>query len=87
MYDLMLSAYSLMELPNLKARIETLLTLWNKCDGYLVLIESGSNAGFGLINEARNFFVNHLNETKDGYVYAPVCAEREIFNRFRNVIL
>lgn len=72
-YDLMLSAYALMELPNLKTRIETLLTLWNKCDGYLVLIEEGNNAGFSLINEARNFFVNHLNETKNGCVFAPVC--------------
>lgn len=72
-FDLMLSAYALMELPNLKTRIETLLTLWNKCDGYLVLIEQGTNAGFSLINEARDFFVNHFNETKTGFVFAPVC--------------
>lgn len=64
-----------MELPDLKTRIETLLTLWNKCDGYLVLIEPGTNAGFSLINEARDFLMNHLNESKTGYVYAPVISE------------
>lgn len=61
-----------MELPDLKTRIETLLKLWDKCDGYLVLIERGTNAGFSLINEARDFLINHLGEMKTGYVYAPV---------------
>lgn len=61
-----------MELPDMKSRIETLLKLWDKCDGYLVLIEEGTNAGFSLINEARDFLINHLSEMKTGYVYAPV---------------
>lgn len=56
----------------MRTRIETLLNLWNKCDGYLVLIEQGSGAGFKLINEARDFLRNHLQDTKSGYVYAPV---------------
>lgn len=74
----MLSAYALMELPDLKTRIETLLTLWNKCDGYLVLIEEGTNVGFSLINEARDFLMNHLKETEAGYVYAPVRVEMAV---------
>lgn len=78
-YDIVLSAYALMELPDLKTRLETLLTLWNKCDGYMVLIESGTNAGFSLINEARDFLMNHLNETETGYVYAPVRIGLNIF--------
>lgn len=71
-FNLVLSAYTLMELPDMKTRIEILMNLWNKCDGYLVLIEQGSGAGFRILNEARDFLQNHLQETKSGYIYAPV---------------
>lgn len=61
-----------MELPNLTERLETLLTLWNKCDGYLVIIEQGTNAGFNLINEARDFLLDQVKENDSAYVFAPV---------------
>lgn len=57
------------ELPNLKTRLDTLQTLWKKCDGYLVLIENGTNAGFKLIEEARAFI---LQQTENSYIFAPV---------------
>lgn len=58
----------------MRKRLETLLTLWNKCDGYLVLIEEGTNAGFSLINEARDFFlsVSKQNEEESAFIFAPV---------------
>lgn len=66
---LILSAFALNELPNLKTRLDTLQTLWKKCDGYLVLIENGTNAGFKLIEEARAFI---LQQTENSYIFAPV---------------
>lgn len=45
-YDLVVSAFSLMELPSATARLETVDKLWNKTQEYLVLVESGTKAGF-----------------------------------------
>lgn len=45
-YDLVVSAYSLLELPSTSTRIDTLINLWNKTDKYLVLVEYGTNGGF-----------------------------------------
>lgn len=71
-YHLVLSAFSLMELPDMKKRLETLQTLWNKCDGYMVLIEEGTNAGFNLIREARDFLVTESNNKDSIHIFAPV---------------
>lgn len=58
----------------MKKRLETLLTLWNKCDGYLVLIEEGTNAGFSLLNEAREFLLTAAksSESDPAFIFAPV---------------
>ncbi|XP_037047480.1 methyltransferase-like protein 17, mitochondrial [Bradysia coprophila] len=75
-YDIVISAYSLFELPDTQARLETILSLWNRCESYLVLVENGTMAGFKLINEARDFIL-HLNEKSEsgpvGHIFAP-CA-------------
>lgn len=71
-FDVVLSAYSLMELENQKKRLEVVLNLWNKCSGYLVLIEPGTNAGFQLINEARDLLLDITKKRDSGYVFAPV---------------
>lgn len=68
----MLSAFTLLDLPSMKDRIETLLTLWNKCDGYLILIENGTNAGFRLIDEAKEFLLQQATEGDSAYLFAPV---------------
>mgnify|MGYP004582824023 CR=1 FL=1 len=44
----MVSAYSLLELPNQISRLETILKLWQKTEQYLIIIEQGTNAGFGV---------------------------------------
>lgn len=59
-----------MELENQKKRLETLLSLWNKCHSYLVLVEQGTNAGFKLINEARDFILDVSKN--EAHVFAPV---------------
>lgn len=72
----MLSAFTLMDLPDAQTRMEKLQALWQKCDGYLVLIENGTKDGFRLINEAREFILQQIRESEQdggtGYLFAPV---------------
>lgn len=56
----------------MKARLETLMTLWKKCDGYIVVIENGTNAGFQLIEEARDLFIQQSKKDGPSYLFAPV---------------
>lgn len=72
-FDLVVSAYTMFELPDIKTRFETLLNLWNKTKKYIVLIEIGTRAGFSLINEARDLLleVSSHNNTKS-HVFSPV---------------
>jgi ribosomal protein RSM22 (predicted rRNA methylase) len=45
-YDVVVSGYTLMELPSARTRLETIMNLWNKTNKYLVIVERGTNAGF-----------------------------------------
>lgn len=74
MYDLVVSAYSFLELPSVQARINTLVNLWNKTFRYLIIIENGSNGGFRVINEARDFILQIEDERNKGHVFSPVCS-------------
>lgn len=71
-YDIVLAAYSMSELPNVKTRMETLLNLWNKTEHYLILVEYGTNGGFKIINEARDFLL-HINKEQniEGHIFCP----------------
>ncbi|XP_058835358.1 methyltransferase-like protein 17, mitochondrial isoform X2 [Topomyia yanbarensis] len=71
-YDIVLSAFSLFELPSKKTRTDVLENLWNKCDGYLVLVEQGSYAGYSLIEEAREYLLEKINSSGSEYhIFAP----------------
>lgn len=69
-FNLVVSAYSLFELDSQQTRFKTVQTLWDKCEDYLVLIESGSRVGFELINEAREFILQYDKERST--VFSPV---------------
>jgi len=75
-FDLVVSAYSLFELPDIKNRFETILNLWNKTKKYIVLVEMGTKAGFNLINEARDLIlqISSQNNTKC-HVFSPCNQE------------
>jgi hypothetical protein len=45
-YDVVVSAYTLLELPSARSRLETIISLWNKTNKYLIIVEQGTNAGF-----------------------------------------
>ena len=57
-YDLVVAAFSLLELPNFEVRTHTIENLWNKTNDMLVLIERGNRGGFATINEARHFILD-----------------------------
>jgi ribosomal protein RSM22 (predicted rRNA methylase) len=65
-YDLVMSAYSLMELSGYQQRMEVVDNLWNKCDGYLMFVERGTMAGFKLIDEVRERLIG-----SNAQVFAP----------------
>ncbi|XP_050359605.1 methyltransferase-like protein 17, mitochondrial [Nymphalis io] len=78
-YDIVLSAFSLFELPNMKSRLETIQKLWNKTENFLIIVEHGTNAGFRVVNEAREFVLNSAK--KKGYAFAP-CPNDNVCPRY-----
>ncbi|XP_055626241.1 methyltransferase-like protein 17, mitochondrial [Toxorhynchites rutilus septentrionalis] len=71
-HSIVLCAFSLFELPSRKIRLETIENLWNKCDGYLILVEHGSQAGFSLIEEARKFLLAKIESSgNEGHIFSP----------------
>lgn len=57
-YDMVVAAYSMLELPNSVMRAQVIENLWNKTNDLLVIIERGNSAGFQIVNEARNFVLD-----------------------------
>ncbi|CAB5374075.1 unnamed protein product [Rhizophagus irregularis] len=57
-HDLVISAFTLNELPNDNIRETVLESLWNRTNDLLVLIENGTPAGFKIIAEARKRILN-----------------------------
>lgn len=80
-YEIVLSAYSLFELPSRKSRLETIQKLWNKTEDFLIIVEHGSNAGFQIITEARDFVLNLPPGNKSGYVFSP-CPNDNVCPRY-----
>ncbi|XP_033330997.2 ribosome assembly protein METTL17, mitochondrial [Megalopta genalis] len=74
-YDIVVSAYSLFELPNQKSRIELIAKLWKKTSQYLVIVEQGTKAGFDLINEAREFIL--MYNKSEVHVFSPCPHDLE----------
>ncbi|KAK9710245.1 Mitochondrial small ribosomal subunit Rsm22 [Popillia japonica] len=80
-YDLVVSAYSMLELPSFQMRMETILRLWNKTSKYLVVVEQGTNAGFKVINEIRDFILQLQDEKHIAHVFSP-CPHDKPCPRF-----
>ncbi|XP_077295306.1 ribosome assembly protein METTL17, mitochondrial [Arctopsyche grandis] len=76
-YDIVLCAYSLFEMPSAVERLRTLLNLWKKTEHFLVLVEHGSNAGFSILNEARDFIIENSKYDNPAYVFAPCPHENQ----------
>ena len=74
----MLCSNTLLELPTAEDRLSSLNSLWGRVEdeGYLVLIESGTNAGFHVVAEARDFLnkLSQQSEDEDGLHVGHVVA-------------
>lgn len=89
-YDLVISSRSLFELPNMNTRLRTLDILWRKTSGYLVLVEAGTNAGYRIVQEARDYLLELSRRAQEegesnpeGYVFAP-CPHDKFCPKFFN---
>ncbi|XP_037958441.1 methyltransferase-like protein 17, mitochondrial [Teleopsis dalmanni] len=70
-YDLVVSSYSLFELPNAQQRREVVKNLWEKCSGYLIIVEEGTRRGSELVNEARDLLLTLGDDNNKCHVLAP----------------
>lgn len=57
-YDMVVSAFSFLDLPNTEMRAQTIENLWNKTNDILVLVERGNKGGFSTIHDARHFILD-----------------------------
>lgn len=87
-YDLVISSRSLFELPNMTSRLKIIDVLWRKTSGYLVLVEAGTNAGYKLLQEARDYILELSRQAREegkshpeGYVFAP-CPHDKLCPKF-----
>uniref|UniRef100_A0A3P8TQW3 Ribosome assembly protein METTL17, mitochondrial n=1 Tax=Amphiprion percula TaxID=161767 RepID=A0A3P8TQW3_AMPPE len=78
-FDLVVAAFTLSELPNVKDREEAAFTLWRKTSSYLVLVENGTKEGHQMLMEARDTLINKQEKTvydfRPASVFAP-CSHK-----------
>ncbi|XP_015180546.1 PREDICTED: methyltransferase-like protein 17, mitochondrial [Polistes dominula] len=75
LYDIVVSSFSLLELPDIEKRFDIVQKLWAKTQNYLVIIEDGTNAGFAAVNEARDILLYNPSQSdnkNDNNIH--VCA-------------
>ncbi|XP_065356798.1 methyltransferase-like protein 17, mitochondrial [Calliphora vicina] len=82
-YDLVLCSHSLFELASSEDRLNVILNLWKKCDGYLIIVEEGTRRGSQLVNEARDLILSLEEHSLVGHVFAP-CPHDNICPRLSN---
>ncbi|KAK7075273.1 Methyltransferase-like protein 17, mitochondrial [Halocaridina rubra] len=86
-YDLVISSRSLFELPDMISRLRTIDVLWRKTNGYLVIVEAGTNAGYKLVLEARDYILALSSKSEEddinlhGHVFSP-CSHDKFCPRY-----
>ncbi|XP_026939519.1 ribosome assembly protein METTL17, mitochondrial isoform X4 [Sagmatias obliquidens] len=88
-FDVVVSAFSLSELPSKANRTDVVQTLWRKTGHFLILVENGTKAGHSLLMDARNLVLNGKEKSpldpRPGFVFAPNKKPKE--EKFSMVIL
>ncbi|XP_036098526.1 methyltransferase-like protein 17, mitochondrial isoform X2 [Molossus molossus] len=88
-FNVVVSAFSLSELPSKADRAEVVQTLWRKTSDFLILVENGTKAGHCLLMEARDLVLQGKEKSpldpRPGFVFAPNKKPKE--EKFSMVIL
>ncbi|XP_045306171.1 methyltransferase-like protein 17, mitochondrial [Leopardus geoffroyi] len=78
-FDVVVSAFSLSELPSKADRTEVIHTLWRKTSHFLILVENGTKAGHSLLMDARDLVLKGKEKSpsdpRPGFVFAPCPHE------------
>ncbi|XP_043840640.1 methyltransferase-like protein 17, mitochondrial isoform X2 [Dromiciops gliroides] len=78
-FDVVVSAFSLSELPSMADRTEVIQTLWRKTGHFLVLVENGTKTGHCILMEARDLVLRGPEKSpldrRPGHVFAPCPHE------------
>uniref|UniRef100_F6PFR6 Ribosome assembly protein METTL17, mitochondrial n=2 Tax=Monodelphis domestica TaxID=13616 RepID=F6PFR6_MONDO len=78
-FDVVVSAFSLSELPSMADRTEVIQTLWRKTGHFLVLVENGTKSGHHLLMDARDLVLRGQEkfplDPRPGHVFAPCPHE------------
>ncbi|XP_059562518.1 methyltransferase-like protein 17, mitochondrial isoform X3 [Myotis daubentonii] len=78
-FNVVVSAFSLSELPSKADRAEIVQTLWRKTSDFLILVENGTKAGHCLLMEARDLVLKGKEKSpldpRPGFVFAPCPHE------------
>ncbi|XP_027698868.1 methyltransferase-like protein 17, mitochondrial [Vombatus ursinus] len=78
-FDVVVSAFSLSELPSMADRTEVVQTLWRKTGQFLVLVENGTKTGHRLLMDARDLVLRGPEKSpldcRPGHVFAPCPHE------------
>ncbi|KAK1338854.1 hypothetical protein QTO34_019513 [Cnephaeus nilssonii] len=78
-FNVVVSAFSLSELPSKADRTEVVQTLWRKTSDFLILVENGTKAGHCLLMEARDLVLKGKEKSpldpRPGFVFAPCPHE------------
>ncbi|XP_004694598.1 PREDICTED: methyltransferase-like protein 17, mitochondrial [Condylura cristata] len=78
-FDVVVSAFSLSELPGKAERTEVVQTLWRKTSRFLILLENGTKAGHRILMDARDLILKGKEksplDSQPGFVFAPCPHE------------
>jgi len=62
MYDIVISSFTLTEMPFRSQRLQAIKTLWRKTNDFLIIVEPGNNEGFDTTLAARDFVTQFCSE-------------------------
>lgn len=76
-FDVVVSAFSLSELPSKADRNDIVQTLWRKTSHFLILVENGTKAGHSLLMDARDLVLNvRFFLLLSSYPPSPTCSHQ-----------
>nr|XP_022336403.1 methyltransferase-like protein 17, mitochondrial isoform X1 [Crassostrea virginica] len=70
-FSIVICAYTLMDFPHRKSRLQLISELWDRTKDYFVLVDVGTRCGFELIQEVRHRLLKISEQTDQVNIFAP----------------